>query len=725
MNDAAAAVTSRWSLRLSPPGLEHEYRVWDWPAERRRARIAIITASAVFFIFVYSDVLFFGARWPLPGLIALRASVAISGLVVWLRLRGPPRPRRFDRLMLAWVAWAALLTAVILPATRPAAWILHGFVVCTSIPVVYLLFPLPFLGALVIGIGMAVGYLAFVIATNAELTYMQGAVITISVAAANLMAAVAGRTIRQAQRTSFVQQRALDRAKREADAASQAKSDFLATVSHEIRTPLHGVLGAVQLLERGQLGEREREHVAIVRQSARGMLELVDGILDFARTDARAIRPASIAFDVRRLVGELVDGVATRVREGRLAVTLDEALPARVRGDASRVRRVLLNLVDNAIKYGDDSPIGIGVRVLSSADAGARVRFAVDNGGPPIPPELRASLFEPFVQRDQADGVRRGFGLGLAIARRDAEAMGGALVLEDGPGGRTVFAFELTLGVVNELDEAGRLPAGTPTPSEGAARARPLDILIAEDDPVSGRLATTFLRLQGHRATLVTSGPDAVAAATVERWDAILMDVRMPGFDGVEATQRIRAQPDAARARVPVVATTANAMPEDRARYLAAGMSAVVSKPIDFATLEATLAALAGDAPTPPAPEVQATSGPPDAVAPLLDEALVARFAAVLGEEATRDLMALAIETGAPLVALAVEAAGRGAGPEVARAAHRLASAAHSAAFTRLGRAAARLEDRARADASQVAGALDELLATWRDTRAAHEARAA
>jgi len=676
----------------------------------RRARLAIITASAVFFLFVTSDLMHFGLAWPLPGVLALRASALLFGVLVLLALRGPPRPARFDRLMFLWTAWAALLTAVILPATRPTGWILHGFVVCTSIPAVYLLFPLPFLGALVIGCGMAVGYLAFVIVTNADLTIMQGTVITISLSASNLFGAVAARTHHQTTRASFLQGRALAEAKRLADAASRAKSELLATVSHEVRTPLHGVLGAVQLLERGALAPDAREHVGLIRRSAGGMLELVDHILEFARTDAGALRSHAVSFDASTLVRELAAMVTPRARGG-LALHVDPALPPLLVGDAGRLRRVLLNLVDNAVKYGDASPIGVIVTIVGASGNEIRARFAVDNGGPPIPEAVRSAPFDPFVQRDPADGTtRRGFGLGLAIARRDVEAMGGTLTLGDDAAGRTVFGFELVLAV----PERGPEPAAPPLEASPARPARAMSLLIVEDDPVSARIAQAFLAQSGHRTQHAGSGPDAVRAATSGTFDAVLMDMRLPGFDGLEATRQIRACPDRERARVPIVATTANALPEERARYLAEGVTAIVPKPIDFAALEATLAGVMPDLPR---ADIEAA----DRVAPVIDEAVAQRIGRALGAHQARELMALAITTGAPLVQEIADAHARADLVAVARAAHRLASAAHSAAFARLGGAAADLESRARAGQATV-DALESVRAAWDAARAAYAA---
>ncbi|MFO0746320.1 MAG: ATP-binding protein [Myxococcota bacterium] len=811
----AAHANVQADVRLEPAELEREFRIWEWKTALRRARGAIATASAIFLLFAYSDFLWFGTRWPLPGVLALRLSVGARGGGGPEPLAGPPRPERFDRLVLAWTLWAGLLTAVILPATRPAAWMLHGFVVCSAIPAVYLLVPMRFLGGLAVGVVMGAGYLAFVVATNAELTYMQGVVITFSLVSANVFAAVASRAHHRAQRAAFIQQRSLGRAeeslrqlvdavpfpivliaradgrvrrmndaaralfagpdpeaaaaglaaaapellagaddgdgavgarevaardgqgearwllvstrpivhdgvpsallgladltarkatedalaaaKRDADDASRAKSMFLATMSHEMRTPLHGALGAVQLLERAQLGPAEREQVAMVRASARGMLQLVDGILELTRPELGAAPDAPVVFAPRALLREVVLALAARTRPDGVVVDLDPGLPELVVGDEARIRRVLLNLVDNALRHGDATPIEVVARALAVGADGVRVRFAVSNGGPGIPAEARAAIFEPFVQLERPGALRRGFGLGLAIAREDVRAMGGELALEDGQGApaRTTFAFAPTLGAAPS--DARPLP-------RAASSSRPLALLVAEDDPVSARLATLLLVDAGHRVTLVGTGAEAVAAAGAQAFDALLLDMRLPVLDGEAATRAIRALPDATRASVPIVAMTANALPEDRARRLAAGVSAVVAKPVEFTRLEATLAELTA----------------PERRLPCVDEALLARYAGAIGAAEARALQAPGLATAGPLIE-GIEAAG----PDrlaLALAAHRLASAAHSAAFARLAAAAARLEDRARADVDDpdaLRSARAALTAAWQATRAA------
>jgi len=826
------------SGKFDPPDLELEYRSWEWNGTLRRARIAIITASAVFLLFLYPDFLFFGLEWPFGGLLALRLSVVVFGVASLMLLAGPPRPRRFDVSIFLWTAWVGLLTAVILPATRPNAWMLHGFIVCVGIPAIYLLVPLRFVGATLIGMGMAVGYLAFVAVTNTAFTYLQAIVLGFALFAANIFGMVTNRWLHSSQRAFFLQERSLRRAeenlntlvdavpfpvaliqlsdgrvrrlnnaaralfsghtgrgpevvieglaadvsqrmapvvgasettlelemldgegrsrwllvssrpmvhdnapctiasfvdittrkadeetlaraKKDADDASRAKSTFLATMSHEIRTPLHGVLGAVQLLERGSLEVSEREHVGTIRLCARGVLELVDGILDLSRAEAGVIVPARVAFDPRALVSSLVESLSAR--DASFDVRLDAKLSPTLIGDEARVRRVLLNLLDNALKYGDGAPVGLELQVVGGGVPGGSrhaVRFAVDSGGPPIPPEVQHTIFEPFVQLELDGVARRGFGLGLAICRREVEAMGGSLVLESPTAdSRTRFAFVLPL-------EPG--PAELPEVTMTQPRAtRPLALLVAEDDAVSGRLAVALLGGSGHRVTLVNSGIEALKLAADEPFDAILMDMRMPGLDGVEASRRIRALPDLDRASVPIIATTANAMIEERARYLAAGISAVMPKPIDFDALEALLAETVGvvteDSPAPrPAPS---PSQPDMAMRPqpLVDEALLARYVRTLGEPKAHALLALCVETGQSLVT-SIGQARRDDLETVARHAHQLASAAYSATFVRLGQAAAHLEVVARGDGEALDVAREELRGVWQATLGAYAA---
>jgi PAS domain S-box-containing protein len=379
-------------------------------------------------------------------------------------------------------------------------------------------------------------------------------------------------------------ERQLVEARDAAEAASHAKSDFLAVMSHEIRTPMNGVLGFAELLAQGDLSSEQLEYVRTIQQSGEAMLRIINDILDYSRIEAGRMQIERSSFPLLRVVEDvraLLDPAA-KEKGVALEVRMNGGLPECVLGDETRLRQVLLNLTSNAVKFTSDGSVQLEV-VCSE---GSRIRFIVRDTGPGIPPEKLKSVFEPFVQADSSIARRfGGTGLGLTIALRLVGLMGGRLEVCSRPGHGSEFFFELPLDVDERpfrSHKADILDADT-----HFAEKHPLDILVAEDDAVNRRLICKVLERLGYTPMTACDGEETLTRYCEHRPQCILMDMQMPGVDGVEATRHIR-QLEADRGtqpRVFISALTANVLPNEKARCFEAGMDDYLAKPLDIAAL--------------------------------------------------------------------------------------------------------------------------------------------
>jgi signal transduction histidine kinase/ActR/RegA family two-component response regulator len=386
------------------------------------------------------------------------------------------------------------------------------------------------------------------------------------------------------ERADTESRRSLVAARDAAAQASEAKSLFLARMSHELRTPLNSVLGLAQVLARDpRLAADQREQAATLERAGRHLLAVANDVLDLAAVEAGKLplRREPVA------PGALLDGCAALVRPQaaakRIALRQEVApdAPAAVLGDATRLRQMVLNLLSNAVKF---TPEGgeVRLRAARAAPSGA-LRIEVGDTGPGIPPERRPLLFRDFTRLESSPGQEfGGAGLGLAISAALARAMGGRIGCEDGPGGRgSLFWIELP------LPEAAPPPEATaPAPAREAGPRR--RVLVVDDVAPNRLVARILLEGAGHEVELAADGAEAVAAVQRGGFDLVLMDVHMPGVDGLEATRRIRALEGAAR-RVPIIALTADALPDQMERCHAAGMDGHLAKPLDRASLLAVV----------------------------------------------------------------------------------------------------------------------------------------
>jgi len=383
-------------------------------------------------------------------------------------------------------------------------------------------------------------------------------------------------------------ERKLAQAKANAEAANQAKSQFLATMSHEIRTPLNAVLGLNELMLHSPLDSQQRRHAELIGSSGRLLLALINDILDVSRIEAGHLQLTSAPFSVRMAAEGVVALMRERAVAKGLALRLEFAPneDALIQGDAIRIQQILFNLVGNAIKFTDGGTVQVNVTVEPGAGRALTLHLAVSDTGIGIPASAMPTLFDRFTQADSTT-MRRygGSGLGLAITREIVQMMGGTIATTSTPGVGSRFTVSIPSRFVDR-DEV--LPAAAE--SGGAEPARPpLRILVAEDNDVNQILINAVLARMGHVVHLVANGQLAVEAVRRGDYDLVLMDLQMPGMDGMEATQAIRAL-GGARASLPIIAMTANAFEEDRQACLAAGMDDYVAKPIDVEHLARAIA---------------------------------------------------------------------------------------------------------------------------------------
>jgi PAS domain S-box-containing protein len=391
---------------------------------------------------------------------------------------------------------------------------------------------------------------------------------------------------------------ALSEAKAQAEAASRAKSRFLAHMSHELRTPLAGIIGMTGLARERSTDAPQREQLAKVEQASQHLLRLINDILDLSKIEAERMVLEAAPFRLQTLLDDLLHLAAHRAHDKglALAIELDPALAdCTLVGDPLRLKQVLLNLVDNAIKFTERGAVTL--RAVhddgAAAEGHVALRLSVQDTGIGIDEATCARLFQPFEQADNSTTRHYGgTGLGLAISRQLARMMGGDIRVQSRPGAGSTFELVLALprgegnGTETAPQRAGRLR------EQLRARHAGAPVLVADDDEVGREIAAVLLRQAGLAVTLAHDGEQAVALAAAQRFALILMDMQMPRLNGLDATRRIRE--GGASQGAPVVALTANAFEDDRLRCLAAGMEDHLAKPIETAALYATLAELLG-----------------------------------------------------------------------------------------------------------------------------------
>ncbi len=378
-------------------------------------------------------------------------------------------------------------------------------------------------------------------------------------------------------------------ARRQADRASGAKSDFLAMMSHEIRTPITSVLGMADLLGRTSLTDEQSGYVDTFRSSAKVLLSVLGDILDISKIEAGKVVIEAAAFPLRdsvRNIVELGQGMAS-AKGLNIGLTISEDVPEAVIGDQTRFKQILFNLLNNAVKFTERGTVGVRMSVRERSERLAKVTIEVRDTGIGMSADQMANLFTPFSQADQTTTRRfGGTGLGLAISKKLVELMGGEIGVDAIPGVGATFRVTLPF----EIAAAVQSPAAVPRPgSTGRERDRcPLRILVAEDNRINRMLVCSMLTKSGHVVTAVENGKEALEAVTADEFDIVLMDMQMPIMDGEEATRAIRALP-LPKNGIPILALTADVMTEHCGRYLRAGVDDTIAKPIDWEVLSRAL----------------------------------------------------------------------------------------------------------------------------------------
>ncbi len=369
----------------------------------------------------------------------------------------------------------------------------------------------------------------------------------------------------------------LKKARDIAELAAKAKAMFLANMSHEIRTPLNGIVGMIDIMRQTNLDEQQREYLSIIDISSETLLMIINDILDFSKIEAGQISFEQISFNIRNEIDDVYKVLAHSAKQKNLEllVHIGQDIPETVQGDPFRLKQVLINLINNAIKFTKKGTVGVTVSLVRKAGFKDAIRFEVRDTGIGISPENQRKLFRSFSQADTSTTrTFGGSGLGLAISKRLVQMMDGEIGVESTEGKGSLFWFTVSL-------ERTASESIVKEEKQNDYKTRPLNILLAEDNVINQKVSTINIRKLGHQVQLAANGREAVNMFMNNSFDLILMDVHMPGMDGLEATREIRKIETERKSDhpIPVIAMTATIYEEDIRNFYTWGMNDYLGKP--------------------------------------------------------------------------------------------------------------------------------------------------
>ena len=381
-----------------------------------------------------------------------------------------------------------------------------------------------------------------------------------------------------------------DRARARAESANEAKSEFLAAMSHEIRTPMNGILGMLRIVGGSALSDDQRGRLAVIQSSSQTLLGILNDILDYSKIETGEVHLEPRDFDLRQSVEDILALMRFRAtgKGLRLEARIAGDVPEFVRGDAGKLSQILLNLIGNGLKFTEQGLVELTIeKGHETTDGEVTLHFEIEDTGPGISCAEQQRVFEPFYQVDSRNSRRYGgTGLGLAISRRMVEAMGGTLSVSSEPGQGSRFCFDARM---EEGDGAAitrtRFELPSSLPELGV-----LSVLVVEDNEINAIVVEGFLEHMGHEVTVVSTGETAVRTVQDQPVDVVLMDISLPGIDGVEATRRIRNLDQPAHRELPIIAMSAHVFQNEIAHVLDSGMNAFVGKPVSPERLAEALA---------------------------------------------------------------------------------------------------------------------------------------